>query len=91
MNIIQRSSLPIYQQLSTFLLQTYRAKYLLQRIPPSSLLRLTEDNELATQALREEVGEIARRRRTTEDKYEKRLEFLRAKMRGAVLKEGLRR
>lgn len=42
MNIIQRSSLPIYQQLSTFLLQTYRAKYLLQRIPPSSILRLTD-------------------------------------------------
>ncbi|KAF2196439.1 hypothetical protein GQ43DRAFT_484948 [Delitschia confertaspora ATCC 74209] len=30
MNIIQRSSIPIYQQVFTFLLQTYRAKYLLQ-------------------------------------------------------------
>lgn len=32
MNIIQRSSIPIYQQVFTFLLQTYRAKYLLQNI-----------------------------------------------------------
>ncbi|KAF2790415.1 hypothetical protein K505DRAFT_311454 [Melanomma pulvis-pyrius CBS 109.77] len=32
MNIIQRSSIPVYQQLFTFLLQTYRAKYLLQNI-----------------------------------------------------------
>ncbi|KAF2865774.1 Spc98 family-domain-containing protein [Massariosphaeria phaeospora] len=33
MNIIQRSSGRIYQQMFTFLLQTYRAKYLLQRAP----------------------------------------------------------
>ena len=32
MNIIQRSSIPVYQQIFTFLLQTYRAKYLLQNI-----------------------------------------------------------
>jgi gamma-tubulin complex component 5 len=32
MNIIQRSSIPIYQQVFTFLLQLYRAKYLLQSI-----------------------------------------------------------
>lgn len=40
MNIIQRSSLPIYQQLFTLLLQTYRAKYLLQRatLPTIQLL-----------------------------------------------------
>ncbi|KAF2279865.1 uncharacterized protein EI97DRAFT_410650 [Westerdykella ornata] len=31
-NIIQRSSLPIYQQILTLLLQTYRAKYLLQAL-----------------------------------------------------------
>ncbi|KAF1969387.1 hypothetical protein BU23DRAFT_240335 [Bimuria novae-zelandiae CBS 107.79] len=37
MNVIQRSSLPVYQQLSIFLLQTYRAKYLLQRISPQSI------------------------------------------------------
>lgn len=37
MNIIQRTSLPIYQQLSTFLLQVYRAKYLLQRISPQAI------------------------------------------------------
>ncbi|KAH4930843.1 spindle pole body subunit [Parastagonospora nodorum] len=33
-NIIQRSSLPVYQQVLTFLLQSYRAKYLLQRARP---------------------------------------------------------
>jgi gamma-tubulin complex component 5 len=33
-NIIQRTSLSIYQQISTFLLQTYRTKYLLQRVRP---------------------------------------------------------
>src|SRR5262245_15839704 len=32
MNIIQRSSIPLYQQIFTFLLQTYRIKYLLQRV-----------------------------------------------------------
>lgn len=37
MNIIQRSSIPIYQQISTFLLQCYRTKYLLQRISPQSI------------------------------------------------------
>ncbi|RAR03671.1 spc97 spc98 family protein [Stemphylium lycopersici] len=30
-NIIQRTSIPIYQELSTFLMQVYRVKYLLQR------------------------------------------------------------
>lgn len=34
-NIIQRSSIPIYQQVFTFLLQTYRTKYLLQRARPT--------------------------------------------------------
>lgn len=34
-NIIQRSSIPIYQQIYTFLLQVYRVKYLLQRNRPS--------------------------------------------------------
>ncbi|PSN75339.1 hypothetical protein BS50DRAFT_541293 [Corynespora cassiicola Philippines] len=37
MNIIQRSSIPIYQQIFTFLLQTYRAKYLLQRVSLKTL------------------------------------------------------
>ncbi|KAJ4346776.1 uncharacterized protein N0V89_010708 [Didymosphaeria variabile] len=45
MNIVQRSSVSIYQQLSTFLLQTYRAKYLLQRISPQSV-RLINDSQL---------------------------------------------
>jgi gamma-tubulin complex component 5 len=34
-NIIQRSSISVYQQLFTFLLQVYRVKYLLQRRRPS--------------------------------------------------------
>jgi gamma-tubulin complex component 5 len=34
-NIIQRLSIPIYQQMFTFLLQAYRAKYLLQRVRPA--------------------------------------------------------
>ncbi|KAF2448606.1 hypothetical protein P171DRAFT_381341 [Karstenula rhodostoma CBS 690.94] len=42
MNIIQRSSIPIYQQLSTFLLQCYRTKYLLQRISPQSVREIQE-------------------------------------------------
>jgi gamma-tubulin complex component 5 len=32
MNIIQRSSTPTYQQVFTLLLQTYRAKYILQKV-----------------------------------------------------------
>lgn len=35
-NILQRSSMPLYQQLHTALLQSYRAKYLLQRCRPSA-------------------------------------------------------
>lgn len=42
MNIIQRSSIPIYQQLSAFLLQTYRAKYLLQNVAPQSIRELKD-------------------------------------------------
>lgn len=34
-NIIQRSSIPIYQQLFTFLLQIYRVKFFLQRARPA--------------------------------------------------------
>ena len=34
-NILQRSSMPLYQQLHTALLQAYRAAYLLQRCRPS--------------------------------------------------------
>ncbi|KAH7413875.1 Spc98 family-domain-containing protein [Phaeosphaeria sp. MPI-PUGE-AT-0046c] len=34
-NVIQRSSIPIYQQLFTFLLQTYRLKYRVQAVRPS--------------------------------------------------------
>jgi gamma-tubulin complex component 5 len=33
-NIIQRASIAVYQQIFTFLLQTYRTKYLLQRVRP---------------------------------------------------------
>ncbi|KAL5387449.1 hypothetical protein DPSP01_003671 [Paraphaeosphaeria sporulosa] len=42
MNIIQRSSIPIYQQILTFLLQCYRTKYLLQRISPQSIRELKD-------------------------------------------------
>lgn len=45
----------------------------------------------ATLALRMELTELAARRRATEDKYEKRLEFLRAKLRGALIREKLPR
>lgn len=36
------------------------------------------------------VDEVRRRRRATDERYEKRLEYLRARLRGALLKEGLR-
>jgi gamma-tubulin complex component 5 len=42
MNIIQRSSIPIYQQMFTLLLQTYRAKYVVQRISPSSIRQIAD-------------------------------------------------
>ncbi|KAF2703431.1 hypothetical protein K504DRAFT_443748 [Pleomassaria siparia CBS 279.74] len=45
MNIIQRSSIPIYHQIFTFLLQTYRAKYLLQQVTLVSI-RQTKDPRL---------------------------------------------
>ncbi|KZM19169.1 microtubule cytoskeleton organization [Ascochyta rabiei] len=35
LNIIQRSSMPIYQQFHTLLIQTYRAKYVLQQSRPT--------------------------------------------------------
>jgi len=37
MNIMQRSSVPIYQQVFAFLLQLYRAKYLLQKVSPQKI------------------------------------------------------
>ncbi|PVH97360.1 hypothetical protein DM02DRAFT_658370 [Periconia macrospinosa] len=43
-NIIQRSSIPIYQQISTFLLQTYRMKYLTQRVSPKTIAQLRAPN-----------------------------------------------
>ena len=42
MNIIQRSSISLYQQMFTFLLQTYRTKYLVQRVSPRSIRRITD-------------------------------------------------
>lgn len=39
-NIIQRSSIPIYQKVFTFLLQTYRSKYLLQRSSPQDIRQI---------------------------------------------------
>lgn len=40
-NIVQRSSIPIYQQISVLLLQVYRAKYLLQRTRPARTAQST--------------------------------------------------
>ncbi|CBY01683.1 hypothetical protein IAQ61_003490 [Plenodomus lingam] len=39
-NIIQRSSIPIYQQLFTFILQIYRVQYVLRRARPTRLQML---------------------------------------------------
>lgn len=43
MNIIQRSSISIYQQMFTLLLQTYRAKYLVQGVSPQSIRQITNN------------------------------------------------
>jgi gamma-tubulin complex component 5 len=48
-NIVQRSSIPIYQQTYTFLLQSYRVKYILQRVRP---LRNTRDRSPTFQLMR---------------------------------------
>lgn len=52
---------------------------------------LSEDAERATQALRDELEEVRRRRRATEGKYEERLEYLRARLKGAIIRERLPR
>ncbi|CAI6307474.1 unnamed protein product [Periconia digitata] len=39
-NIIQRSSIPIYQQVFTFLLQAYRMKYLVQKLSPRMIVQI---------------------------------------------------
>lgn len=52
---------------------------------------LSEDAERATQGLRDELDDIRRRRRATEGKYEQRLEYLRARLKGAIIREGLPR
>jgi gamma-tubulin complex component 5 len=51
-NIIQRSSIPIYQQILTFLLQAYRAKYLLQRTRPPRISHYKKPINQLTQKLR---------------------------------------
>ncbi|KAF2177503.1 hypothetical protein K469DRAFT_644338 [Zopfia rhizophila CBS 207.26] len=56
MNIVQRSSIPVYQQVFTFLLQVYRAKYLLQKmdwksIPQSKYPNLTQTSYKLRQRL----------------------------------------
>lgn len=51
-NIVQRSSIPIYQQISTFLLQTYRVKYLLQRTRPARLPNLKDHTTQLTHKMR---------------------------------------
>ncbi|KAF9691115.1 hypothetical protein EKO04_010632 [Ascochyta lentis] len=47
LNIIQRSSMPIYQQFHTLLLQTYRAKYVLQRSRPARSHKFGKAAQLA--------------------------------------------
>jgi gamma-tubulin complex component 5 len=42
MNIVQRSSISIYQQMFTLLLQTYRAKYVVQRVSPRSIRQIAD-------------------------------------------------
>jgi gamma-tubulin complex component 5 len=42
MNIIQRSSIPIYQQIFTFLLQSYRTKYLVARVSLRSIQQIRD-------------------------------------------------
>jgi gamma-tubulin complex component 5 len=51
MNIIQRSSVPVYQQVFTFLLQMYRAKYLLQNVTLASI-RQAKDSRLVQQSFK---------------------------------------
>lgn len=46
LNIIQRSAMPIYQQLHKALLQAYRAKYLLQRARPTRAHRIKTSTRL---------------------------------------------
>ncbi|KAF2646617.1 hypothetical protein P280DRAFT_494949 [Massarina eburnea CBS 473.64] len=45
-NIIQRSSIPLYQQLFTFLLQIHRTKYLVQRISLQKVHALIKNTRL---------------------------------------------
>jgi gamma-tubulin complex component 5 len=47
-NIIQRASISIYQQMFTFLMQTYRVKYIIQRVP---LMRNTHNDKSAASQL----------------------------------------
>ncbi|KAF2269499.1 hypothetical protein CC78DRAFT_529273 [Lojkania enalia] len=47
MNIVQRSSMPIYLQIFSLLLQVYRAKYLLQRIPWAGISQSQSSTQLS--------------------------------------------
>ncbi|KAK4703198.1 hypothetical protein P7C70_g3023, partial [Phenoliferia sp. Uapishka_3] len=49
----------------------------------------SEEVETATLALREELEEVRKKRRATEERYQQRLDFLRAKLRGALIREKL--
>lgn len=61
--------------------------------PPAStpLAGLSDDAKGAIQSFAKELEEIRARRRATEEKYGKRLEFLRSRLRGALLRERLPR
>ncbi|GJN94334.1 hypothetical protein Rhopal_007408-T1 [Rhodotorula paludigena] len=63
------------------------------RQPPLSPFpsNLPDDLDLLTRALERDVRDLAARARQTDDKYERRMEFLRAKLRGAELRERLGR
>lgn len=51
-NIVQRASIPVYQQISSFLLQTYRVKYLVQRTRPARTPPHKNQTTLLTYKLR---------------------------------------
>jgi hypothetical protein len=58
-------------------------------LPPDFEAKLSPHLIEPTLAFRAAMEEIADRQRRTEEKYERRLEFLRAKETGARIKQGL--
>ena len=58
-------------------------------LPPEFIANLPPHLLEPTRTLQTSIGEILDRQQRTEEKYERRLEFLRAKERGARIKQGL--